>query len=173
MNLSDLKIFFCARFDVERSPSQSESEVIPPPSYAQVIDLNKWAIFWLNCLWELPVLGLNAIKKCGLSHDDLKKNIGFQKMNPITYNSITRSSVLKGYLKFIQEPSCPVCAYTLRVTGSSSSDLREVHHLNVRWAPKWLTHCTCRIHIQICLRGCAFCLATFHAQATNQKFWVC
>ena len=103
MNPSDLKIFFCARFDVERSPSQSESEVIPPPSYAQVIDLNKWAIFWLNCLWELPVLGLNAIKNADSWW--FEKNIGFQKMNPITYNSITRSSVLKGYLKFIQEPS--------------------------------------------------------------------
>lgn len=172
MNLSDLKIFFCARFDVERSPSQLESEVIPPPSYAQVIDLNKWAIFWLNCLWELPVLGLNAMKKCGLMMMIWKK-YGFSKNESDNSISITLSSVLKGYLKFIQEPSCPVCAYTLRVTGSSSSDLREVHHLNVRWAPKWLTHCTCRIHIQICLRGCAFCLATFHAQATNQKFWVC
>ncbi len=80
-----LKFFFGTRQIWCRSPSQEEMEVIPPPSYAQVIDLNKWAIFWLKCLvgtsdpwnqWKMKNATMIMIM--------IWRSGFFNKMNPIT-----------------------------------------------------------------------------------------
>ena len=105
------------------------------------------------------------------THDDLKKILVFQK---------NESDNLQQYNPFfcIERISqihprtfwSPVCAYTLRVTGSSSSDLREVHSLECAMSSKndWPTALV-EFTSKICLRGCAFCLATFHATGEQTK----